>query len=401
MNTNYGSRLGGFNDEFFDDSDMSKFYGGIFMNPIPKHPLTDEEKREAKHIVKMTHLGTALYLAVCYITIFLLSLLIKGPLSEMVKAWAENPTLFALIDQLLNAVPQYLVAFPVILLFLKNVRVTQYKTKSRMSIKELFGMLCIAEFLMIIGNIIGTSLNLTIESIVGGSINNDISEMILNTPIWILSIFVVILAPIFEELVFRKLLMDRLLVLGDKIAILVSALAFGAFHGNLYQFFYATFVGLVFGYVYAKTRDIKYSIILHAIVNFLGSILAIPVVEAEEKLLKMLQIVEENPEVDITPYLAPMMIVLAYSILQYALIGIGVFLLVKKIKTRRIYLLRGEISLEKGTYADVLFKNIGVIIFYALCIVIIIINLIPQQQINPEVIPDGATTVYKLLSSII
>ena len=400
MNNNYGSGFGGFNNEFFDDSDMSKFYGGIFMNPESHHPLTEKDKRDAKRIVSKTHLGIALYLGICYVTIFILSLVFNVLLKDTSAAWLENETLYALINQLMNAVPQYLIAFPVVLLFLKNVRVVKRNEKSKMSIKELFSMLCIAEFLMIVGNIIGTSLNLTVESITGGSVDNAVADMIENTPIWLLTIFVVILAPIFEELVFRKLLMDRLLVLGDKMAILLSALAFGAFHGNLYQFFYAFLVGLVFGYIYARTRDIKYPMILHAVVNFIGSIVAIPVIEAEEKLFEMLEIIEANPEADISPYAVPMLITMAYTIMQYALIGLGVFYLVKMIRSRRIYLTRGEITLVKGTYQDAILKNPGVIILYALCLIIMIMNLIPTE-IQPEVIPDGAEALYNLLGKFI
>ncbi len=400
MKSNYNGYFGGFNNEFFDDSDMSKFYGGIFMNPEPHRPLTEAEKLEAKNIVKKTHFAAALYLAVCYITLFALSMLFKGPLASLGDAWSKDETLYALLNHFLNAIPQYLVAFPITLLFLKSVRATKRKEKTKMSIKELFTMLCIAEFLMIVGSLIGTSINMTIETITGASMDNAVSDMIENTPIWILTIFVVILAPIFEEFVFRKLLMDRLLVLGDKIAILLSALAFGAFHGNLDQFFYATLVGLVFGYVYAKTRDIKYSIILHAIINFLGSVLVIPVMEAYEKLYEFLEKFEENPGIDMTPYGVPMLITSVYSLLQYALIGFGIYSLIKLVKFKRIYILRGEITLEKGTYKDVIFKNAGVIIFYVLCTVIMLLNLIPTE-LEPEVAPNGAEVVYALLRAII
>ena len=61
---------------------------------------------------------------------------------------------------------------------------------------------------------------------------------------------------------------------------LVSALIFGLFHGNLSQFFYAVGLGLVFGYVYLRTRQLRWSILLHMIVNFLGSVLAPALVAA-------------------------------------------------------------------------------------------------------------------------
>lgn len=404
MNNNYGGYYGSFNNEFFDDSDMSKFYGGIFMNPESRRPLTEQDKREAKGIVMKTHFGIVIYLSVCYAAIFILSLVFNLFLGDISAQFLENATLLALFNQLMNAIPQYVIAFPVILLFLRNVRVTKRNEKSTLSFKEFFSMLCIAEFLMIVGNLIGTSLNMTVEMFTGGVVDNAVAEMIESTPIWLLLIFVVILAPIFEELIFRKLLMDRLLVLGDKAAILMSAIAFGAFHGNLYQFFYATFVGLVFGYVYAKTRRVIYPIILHALVNFLGSVVAIPVIKAEEKLFEMLELVEANPNADLTPYGIPMLITTAYSVVQYTLIGFGVFYFIRMLKRRKTLFARGEITLDKPTYMNVIFKNPGVIVFYALCATIMIINLIPTivpQPIDPEVIPDGTEALYNLFRRFI
>ena len=116
----------------------------------------------------------------------------------------------------------------------------------------------------------------------------------------------------------------------------------------------------------------------------------------------MMEIVEANPNVDITPYGIPMLITLGYSLLQYTFIGFGVYSLVKMIKQRRIYLLNGEITLEKGTYVDVILKNPGVIVYYVFCAVIMITNLIPTAEIlEPEVITNGAEVIYNLLRTVI
>ena len=48
---------------------------------------------------------------------------------------------------------------------------------------------------------------------------------------------------------FRKLIIDRMSIYGDKLAIIVSSIAFGLFHGNFYQIFYATLIGFILGYV--------------------------------------------------------------------------------------------------------------------------------------------------------
>ena len=49
-----------------------------------------------------------------------------------------------------------------------------------------------------------------------------------------------------------------------------SALLFGAIHTNFSQFFYALFVGIVFGWVYTYSGKLRYSMILHALFNAFG-----------------------------------------------------------------------------------------------------------------------------------
>ncbi len=82
----------------------------------------------------------------------------------------------------------------------------------------------------------------------------------------------VIAAPLLEEWIFRKLLIDRLHIFGEPTAILASALLFGLVHGNSAQFFLAFFLGLLFGVLYCKTGKIRYTILLHAIINFFASL---------------------------------------------------------------------------------------------------------------------------------
>lgn len=85
-------------------------------------------------------------------------------------------------------------------------------------------------------------------------------------------VFSVLCAPLYEELLFRKLLADRAGRDGRKIALVLCGLMFGAFHGNLNQFVYATGLGLFFGFLYIRTGKLRYTVILHMLVNFMGSI---------------------------------------------------------------------------------------------------------------------------------
>ena len=80
-------------------------------------------------------------------------------------------------------------------------------------------------------------------------------------------ILIIIGAPVFEELIFRKLMLDRLAPYGEKTAIFFTALIFGMAHQNGMQFFLAFFIGLLFAVIYLHTGRIIYSMILHCIIN--------------------------------------------------------------------------------------------------------------------------------------
>lgn len=77
-----------------------------------------------------------------------------------------------------------------------------------------------------------------------------------------------ILGPIAEEILFRGLVLRSLRPYGKKFAIVVSAILFGLFHGNLMQVPFAFVVGLVLGYV-ALEYSIGWAVVLH-VMNNLG-----------------------------------------------------------------------------------------------------------------------------------
>lgn len=99
------------------------------------------------------------------------------------------------------------------------------------------------------------------------------AEAIAEEPLFFSLLCSVLLAPIFEELIFRKLLLDRLLFLGDWSALLLSSLFFGLFHTNLYQFLYAAAVGMVLGYIRIMTGSMKWNILLHMFINLYCGVL--------------------------------------------------------------------------------------------------------------------------------
>lgn len=83
-------------------------------------------------------------------------------------------------------------------------------------------------------------------------------------------LYVTLLGPISEELLFRGVLLRLLKPWGKQTAIVISALMFGAFHGNIIQIPFAFLVGLVLGYVTVE-YSIWWAIVLHIFNNLVMS----------------------------------------------------------------------------------------------------------------------------------
>lgn len=88
-------------------------------------------------------------------------------------------------------------------------------------------------------------------------------------------ILIVVLAAtpaIFEELFFRKAMIDYMSQYGSKIALILSSLFFGIIHMNLSQALFAFVAGLIFGGIYLYTKDIKLTMIIHFINNGIAAL---------------------------------------------------------------------------------------------------------------------------------
>ncbi len=77
-----------------------------------------------------------------------------------------------------------------------------------------------------------------------------------------------IAAPIFEELLFRGLIFGELRkIMTVRLAIVVQAALFGAFHLNVVQGTYAFIIGLLLGFIYYRSNSIIAPIIIHISIN--------------------------------------------------------------------------------------------------------------------------------------
>jgi hypothetical protein len=93
--------------------------------------------------------------------------------------------------------------------------------------------------------------------------------------LWGSLLALVVVAPVGEELLFRGLILNGFLSrYSVRKAIVASALLFGAFHLNPWQFVGATLAGLLFGWWYVQTRSLIPCIVGHSLFNGVPFVLA-------------------------------------------------------------------------------------------------------------------------------
>ena len=142
---------------------------------------------------------------------------------------------------------------------------------------------------------------------------------------------------------------------------------FALFHLNLFQFFYAFGLGLMFGYVYMRTSQLRYSIVMHMIINFNGSVLAPWVLSQVD--LEALATTDTTDAAAAQALLAQngagMMLVSGYGLLLIVLSIAGLVLLVTKRRTFEFYTTPEQ--LPKGLGGQTAFGNPGMVIYIAMC----------------------------------
>lgn len=298
------------------------------------------------------------------------------------------PSLYAwpFFGSVLIIVTLYGCAFPVFYLILRRLPKIR-PVREKQSFRFLITSLCICFCFTAIGNYLSGYMVALFESLSGSQLINPVTESMESTPLWGTLLFTVVLAPIMEELVFRKILCDRLLPLGESYAIVLSAALFALAHGNFYQIFYAFLIGACLGYVYVKSGKIGYSIAFHLIINlvfgFLPTLLSgmmdmnalnelmeqMAAGGNEQALMEqMMALLEANPW--------PLFLLAQLSLLQYGGIIAGTILLIVCLVKKRISLEEGLLPPPSDARVSPIFLNSGVALAIAVYVFLMIYSLL-------------------------
>lgn len=206
-----------------------------------------------------------LYMA-AVLVIFSLEAVLGAVLRAVNPKWITNMD----INLFISMLPMYLVGFPLLSVMLKKDVPREHIEKRKMTAGQyvLSAIVCIG--LAYAANIAGLIMTTIISSFTGHTVENTIAGVVTSVSPWSVLFYTVLCAPIMEEYVFRKLIVDRAVRYGQGVAVVLSGLMFGLFHGNLNQFVYAAVIGMFLAYLYVKTGNLKITISLHMLFNFLG-----------------------------------------------------------------------------------------------------------------------------------
>lgn len=314
------------------------------------------------------------------LVLFLGTLLIYGVQILSYAIVANVPAIAAdgNLSFLIGMLPMYIIAFPIIFLMFKKVPVQISGEKKKMRPLHFLAAFLMCYAGTYLCNFLGNIITAVISVIKQSPVENVMLNVTSNINPAVNFFVIVICAPIMEELLFRKSVIDRTAKYGEGVSIVFSGLLFGLFHGNLVQFGYAFLIGVFFGFIYIKTKNIVYSILLHMIINFFGSFIGAIILEVSNYTKIMEATTAGATEAELMALMMDNMGGLAILFLYAMLLIIGIIagIVIFFVNKKKFKLAAGEVTIEKGQRFKTVILNLGVILFSAFWIVQIILQLI-------------------------
>ncbi len=284
-------------------------------------------------------------------------------------------------------IPTYCIAFPLLALLLKKMPKVEIP-KKKMSVWKIALAVLMGAGICGIGMVLGTVTETLILLPFGGSSTdaNALAELMIGSDAFWRILTVGILAPIVEEFIFRKLLIDRVIKYGEFVAVMLSGLMFGLFHGNFNQFFFATGLGMLYAFIYARTGKVWYTIILHAVVNLTSSVVTVALASKVLSNIDVVNKISELASTDFNAYMEYAMQPEVSGIIMWlAVYGLWMMFLalcalagiILMIVFRKKFKLKStEVPMKKGKLFANSFFNWGMILFILGCMSIFVINYV-------------------------
>lgn len=317
-----------------------------------------------------------LYIGLAFSSYIVISNILSIIAVKLLLRFSSAPSINLNLSILLSMAIQYLIAMPVTIAIMKQVPVGKMKIR-KMRVRDFFSFYIMLFPIAILGNIIGRIVNYAISTAFKIPVYNPVDLILNRTDPFLMLLLVGILAPIVEELITRKLIIDRTIEYGQGVSIVFSAMIFALIHGNFYQSFYAFGLGACFAYIYVKTGKLRYSSLMHILINS-GSVLLM-ILLRNSGLMSTIEAAELSDIEAVISTLTPVNYAAIFGIFLYFLVFltfvvIGIVLWVKR--SKRLQLQAGSLeNYSKSEKAKILFLNWGMLIFILLSIYTFIDNI--------------------------
>lgn len=288
--------------------------------------------------------------------------------------WLYNPN----ISISLSMIPLYLVGMPALIALVRRVP-AEHPERHRMKAGHFVLAVIMCFSIIYLSNLIGNVFTYAVGLLKGGEVENVALTIVSSINIFLVIFYTVICAPIYEEYIFRKLIVDRAVRYGQGVAVVLSGLMFGLFHGNLNQFAYAFTMGVFMAFLYVKTGNLKIAIAIHMLINTVGGVvssLLLKLIDMEE-LLRLSQSFDLNALTEFAMENLPgLLIYFAFDVFVYGMMIAGGVLFIVFLVKKRFTLSPGQVIIPKGKRFRTVILNVGMILFCLFWIVMIIIQLL-------------------------
>lgn len=204
---------------------------------------------------------------VCQLSVFLLLLVpdLKIFLLGLIDATSEQEALF-ILSAWWSAISFGLAFFVSFALIQRNKHFWNVFKGEKATLSETIGWGIMGFFLVLIGQSIGVQIEVTLGVDMGSENTEAIMNVTKVAPIMILA--TVIFGPVLEELIFRRVIFGSLIQKYNFwISALVSAIFFAAIHLDFTHILLYTICGLIFSFLYYKTKRLLAPIIAHICLN--------------------------------------------------------------------------------------------------------------------------------------
>lgn len=273
-------------------------------------------------------------------------------------------------------IPMHVLGFGLLILLTSKMPTVKIE-KKKMSFGKFIICVFIGAGICFVGMGVGLAVHslITLPFSIGLDQSSALGQLMMGSDAFWRILTVGICAPIVEEFIFRKLLIDRVAKYGEFVAIMLSGIMFGLFHGNFQQAFFAAGLGMFWAFIYLRTGKIWYTIAMHMVINLTTSVVTTYLTQWTLQYASYAEdpdfaIAMANGDPNAVMAGVSSLVLVAWEgfLAIFAIVGIILFFVNRK----KFKLNPAPVAVKKGTLFAKSVFNGGMILFWIACLILFV-----------------------------